>query len=117
MAPPSSPVSNLSLFHNFPVCRRSSLLSGEVGGGGGGAKSSDREKAWPSINHSMLSGGVGEWGLQLGSAAMILLLCGLVFKGTVRPDWICMRVVSLESSLKRHQPLYVFNFLFLILNI
>ncbi len=38
-------------------------------------------------------------------------------KGTVRPDWICMRVVSLESSLKGHQPLYVFNFLFLILNI
>jgi hypothetical protein len=34
------------------------------------------------------------------------------FKGTVRPDWICMRVVSLESPLKGHQPLYVFNFLF-----
>jgi len=31
-------------------------------------------------------------------------------KGTVRPDWICMRVVSLESPLKGHQPLYVFNF-------
>jgi hypothetical protein len=27
------------------------------------------------------------------------------FKGTVRPDWICMRVVSLESPLKAHQPL------------
>jgi hypothetical protein len=27
-----------------------------------------------------------------------------------------MRVVSLESTLKGHQPLYVFNFLFLILN-
>ena len=38
------------------------------------------------------------------------------FKGTVRPDWICMRVVSLKSHLKGHQPLYVFNFLFLILN-
>jgi hypothetical protein len=32
--------------------------------------------------------------------------------GTVRPDWICMRVVSLESPLKGHQPLYVFNFIF-----
>ncbi len=32
------------------------------------------------------------------------------FKGTVRPDWICMRVVSLESPLKVHQPLYVLNF-------
>jgi hypothetical protein len=28
-----------------------------------------------------------------------------------------MRVVSLESPLKGHQPLYVYNFLFLILNI
>jgi hypothetical protein len=37
--------------------------------------------------------------------------------GTVRPDWICMRVISLESSLKGHQPLHVFNFLVLILNI
>jgi hypothetical protein len=35
---------------------------------------------------------------------------GDLFKGTVRPDWICMRVVSLESPLKGHQPLYVFNF-------
>jgi hypothetical protein len=45
------------------------------------------------------------------------LLITVPFKGTVRPDWICMRVVSLESPLKGHQPLYVFNFLFLILNI
>jgi hypothetical protein len=28
---------------------------GEVGGDGGGAKSYDGEKAWSSINHSMLS--------------------------------------------------------------
>ncbi len=35
---------------------------------------------------------------------------GVPLKGTVRPDWICMRVVSLESPLKGHQPLYVFNF-------
>ena len=26
-------------------------------------------------------------------------------KGTVRPDWICMRVVSLKSPLKAHQTL------------
>ncbi len=31
-------------------------------------------------------------------------------EGTVRPDWICMRVVSLESPLKGHQPLYVIHF-------
>jgi hypothetical protein len=29
----------------------------------------------------------------------------IILKGTVRPDWICMRVVSLESPLKAHQPL------------
>jgi hypothetical protein len=33
-----------------------------------------------------------------------------LFKGTVRPDWIRMRVVLLESPFKGHQPLYVFNF-------
>ncbi len=38
-------------------------------------------------------------------------------KGTVRPDWICMRVVPLESPLKGHQPLYVFDFLISVLNI
>ncbi len=40
-----------------------------------------------------------------------------MYKGTVRPDGIYMRVVSLESPLKGHQPLYVLNILFLILNI
>ncbi len=45
------------------------------------------------------------------------ICCCWFLKGTVRPDWICMRMVSLESPLKGHQPLYVFNFLFLILNI
>ncbi len=40
-----------------------------------------------------------------------------VLKGTIRPDWICMRVVPLESPLKGHQPLYVFDFLISVLNI
>ncbi len=40
-----------------------------------------------------------------------------MIKGTVRPDWICMRVVPLESPLKGHQPLYVFDFLISVLNI
>ncbi len=39
------------------------------------------------------------------------------FKGTVRSDWIWMRVVPLESSLKGHQLLYVFDFLISVLNI
>jgi hypothetical protein len=40
-----------------------------------------------------------------------------IVKGTVRPDWICMRVISLKSPLKAHKPLKVFNFLFSLLNI
>jgi hypothetical protein len=38
-------------------------------------------------------------------------------KGTVWPDWICMRVVPLESPLKGHQPLYILDFLISVLNI
>ncbi len=50
---PLPPVSKLSLFLRLPVSHRSSLLTGEGGGGGWGDKY-DREKAWPSINHSIL---------------------------------------------------------------
>ncbi len=53
---PPSPDCNLSLFLNLPVCRRSKLLTGGGGGGGRGAKPYNHEKAWPSINHSVLSG-------------------------------------------------------------
>ncbi len=53
--PSPSPVSNLSLFLSLPVCRRWSWLTERGGGRRGGAKSCDREKAWPSINHSILS--------------------------------------------------------------
>jgi len=48
------------------------------------------------------------------------LKCGISRRGiksTVRPDWVCMRVVSLESPLKGHQPIYVFDFLISVLNI
>ncbi len=48
--PPSSPVSKLSIFLSLPVCRQSSLLTGE---GGGWEKSNDGEKAWSSINHTL----------------------------------------------------------------
>jgi hypothetical protein len=41
----------------------------------------------------------------------------LQIKGTVGPDRISLRVVSLDRPLKGHQPLYVFDFLILILNI
>jgi hypothetical protein len=56
----TSPVSKLSLFLSLfyvtvsPV-DSSSLLTGVGGGRGRGAKSYDREKAWPSIHHSILS--------------------------------------------------------------
>ncbi len=33
-----------------------------------------------------------------------------LFKDSVRPDWICMRVVPLDRPWKRHQPLQVFYF-------
>jgi hypothetical protein len=51
---PPSPVSKLSLFLGLPVCRRSSLLTGE----GEEEEPNQRNhgyKAWPSINHSILS--------------------------------------------------------------
>ena len=53
------------------------------------------------------------WRLVLGvfadfSSTRSQITC--LVNGTVRPDWTCMRVVSLESPLKGHQPLYVFNF-------
>jgi hypothetical protein len=52
----SSLVSKFSLFLSLPVCRQSSLLTGEGGGEGEqGAKSYDSEKACSSINHSILS--------------------------------------------------------------
>ncbi len=43
-------------FLNLPVCRHLSLLTGEGGGvDGRGAKLYGREKAWSSINNSVLS--------------------------------------------------------------
>ena len=59
--PPSfpSPVSKLSLFLSLHVCRRSSLPNG-------GAKSYDSERAWSSINHSILSGCWHCWSVAVG---------------------------------------------------
>ncbi len=52
----------VSLFLSLPMCRRSNLLTEEWGEGGRrvvfGAKSFDREKTWPSINPTILSGSV-----------------------------------------------------------
>ncbi len=53
--PYPSPVSK-SLFLSFPVCRRSSLLSEEGRRGEGMEPNYDGEKAWSSINPSILSG-------------------------------------------------------------
>ncbi len=44
------------LFFILPMCRRPSLLRERGVGGRCGDKSYDREKAWPSIKHSILSG-------------------------------------------------------------
>jgi hypothetical protein len=51
-SPTPSPVSKLSPYLSFLVCRRSSLLTVE-----GGAKSYDGEEAWSSINNSIPSRG------------------------------------------------------------
>ncbi len=40
-----------------------------------------------------------------------------MFKDNVQSDWICMRVVPLDRPWKGHQPLQVFDFLILVLNI
>ncbi len=65
---PPSLVSQLSLFLSLPVCRLSSLQTGEGGGGGWGTKSYDREKAWPSINqiipYSLERALLAEWPIE-----------------------------------------------------
>jgi hypothetical protein len=54
---PSPLLSSVScrLFLGLPMCRRSSLLMGEGRGEVEGAESYDGEKAWYSMNHSILS--------------------------------------------------------------
>jgi hypothetical protein len=56
------------------VCRRSNLLTEEGEGGGRGAKEYDREKAWSSVNHSILAGQVyiGDDSYQVGFSRRIL---------------------------------------------
>jgi hypothetical protein len=54
--PPPLPSASC-LFLSLPVCSRSSLLAGEVGGGARGTEAYDRDrkKALSSINRSILS--------------------------------------------------------------
>ncbi len=53
---PPSPVSKLSLFLSLPVCRHPAFLTGEGEGMDEEPNYRTGEKAWPSINHSILSG-------------------------------------------------------------
>jgi hypothetical protein len=53
---PRSLVSRLNRLHTGSLRKRKALLTGEGKGGGRGAKSYNVEKAFPSINHSILSG-------------------------------------------------------------
>ncbi len=50
-----SPISELDQQYTGRLRKGDNLPTGEGGGDGGGAKSYDGEKAWPSINHSILS--------------------------------------------------------------
>jgi hypothetical protein len=54
--PPPSPVSKLNPETHRKTEKERQLADEGVGGGGIGAESDDRKKAWPSINHSILSG-------------------------------------------------------------
>jgi hypothetical protein len=51
---------------------------------------------------TLLSGAWGKVIHEKNLKQKILWHCP--FKGTVRPDWICMRVVPLERPGKGHQP-------------
>jgi hypothetical protein len=54
--PPPSPVSKLDPRHTGRLRKRDNMLPGKrEEWGGRGAESYDRKKAWPSINHSLLS--------------------------------------------------------------
>jgi hypothetical protein len=54
--PPPSPVSKRDRQHTGRLRKRQLADGRERGGGGGGAKSHRSEKAWSSINHSILFG-------------------------------------------------------------
>ncbi len=51
------------------------------------------------------------------SGSRLYIYFQAVIKGIVQPDWICMRVVSMDRPWNWHQPLEVFNFLISVLNI
>ncbi len=53
---PFPTISDIDRRHTGRMRKRDNLLTEKGGGGGGGAKSCDGEKAWTSINHSILSG-------------------------------------------------------------
>ena len=60
----------------LPVCRRSSLLTAVTGEGSGrGAKSYDREKAWPSFNHPILSGASSIFLVLPSFSVLALIFC------------------------------------------
>jgi hypothetical protein len=53
---PVPTISEIDRRHTGRMRKRDILLTEKGGGGGGGAQSCDGEKAWSSINHSILSG-------------------------------------------------------------
>ncbi len=66
---PTSPVINMSLFLTLRVCR---FLTGGGGGGlvgWGGTKLYEREEAWSSINHLILSG-MEQWSGETSSGGL-----------------------------------------------
>jgi hypothetical protein len=80
----------LTLFLWLPLCRRSGLLTNEMGGEEWERSQIIRLRSWSSINHSILSGGGGCWG---GSVSESILYRARIFKclwgpGIDSKEWI-----------------------------
>ncbi len=97
--PLPSPVSNWSLFLTLPVCRWSSLLAEEGGkGGGGGAKTYGGEKAWSSINRSILWSRWIQWSLAWVYPYGFLLWLASLYRRENASETSCVTVFSDKSA-------------------
>ncbi len=99
---PPSPVSKLDRRHTGRRRKRDNLLSERGREGGGGAKSFDGEKAWSSINHSILFAVRCIW-----TGLTVALLCKLLHRHrhTVTPT----NIIQSSASIKHIQSRWFFS--------
>jgi hypothetical protein len=89
LLPPPAPVSTLSLFLSLSVCRRSSLLKG-------GRREwaepnyTTAMKAWPSVNHSILSVYLSDSPREVEEGSMICRLAIFGLESAMSNDDICI---------------------------